>query len=241
MSDPVDTPLSTRIYAWFSSMVTEDYSRMDDLLAHGVPVDVPHPLRHTTALMEATRRGSTAMAEWLLTRGASPVFLCGSPKGTPLHCAIRLQRETLVRRFAEASLTLAMVDAMGRTPLHVLAADAYHYTQPQSVLDLAECLIAQGCPLDRLDHEGLTALHHAIIGDQPQLVEVLLKHGANPNVTVPDTHMSPLGMVALDRNAQLARLLLHYGANPHQPTRDGATPASLFPTIGKLAATGGSR
>lgn len=230
------TPLSTRIYAWFTAVVTNDIPLMYDLLAQGVPVDVPHPLRQTTALMEATRRGNAAMVQWLLTRGATPAFLCSHPQGTPLHCALRLRFHDIAKQLIDASADVNVADGHDRTPLHVLAAEAAEYPSAETMLELAAALIDKQCPLDALDREGLTALHYAVIADHPPLAELLLTRGANPNVTVPDTHMSPLAMVALDRNGALAALLIRHGANPDQPAHDGSTPATLFPGLGADAA-----
>ena len=54
----------TRIYAWFAAVTTDDTVLLSDLLAHGMPIDTPHPLRHSTALMEATRLGRAEMVQW---------------------------------------------------------------------------------------------------------------------------------------------------------------------------------
>lgn len=155
--------------------------------------------------------------------------------GTPLHCALRLHHVEIAELLIAPCETLAVLDSMGRTPLHVLASEACEYADPKHMLRLADQIIQRHCPLDTMDREGLTALHYAVIADHGGLVALLLERGANPNVAVPDTHMSPLGMVALDRNASLAALLLEFGANPHQRTRDGHTPVTLFPALGALA------
>lgn len=44
-------PALTRIYAWFSAINADDHQLLEDLSIHGLPADVLHPLRHTTALM----------------------------------------------------------------------------------------------------------------------------------------------------------------------------------------------
>lgn len=234
----VDLPESplTRVYAWFNAVFADDVTLMDDLLAHGVPVDVPHPLRHTTALMEATRRGNTATVHWLLARGATPALLCGTPLATPLHCAIGLHHTVVAMLLMNAGGNLAMADAKGRTPLHVLATESAEFPHIAEMMELAVHLIDKGCPLDTLDREGLTALHYAVINNQGHLAELLLVRGANANASVPDTHMSPLAMAALDKNTNLATLLMQYGANPHQQARGGVTPAAIFPALTRMAA-----
>jgi ankyrin repeat protein len=231
-----DSPVLTRVYAWFSALIAEDTDLLDDLLAHGVPVDVPHPLRHSTALMEATRLGRAAMVHWLLERGAAPAFLCGLPLGTPLHCALRRQHWAIAGLLAEAMESGAVIDAYGRTPLHLLCMEAVDGRSLHDTLSLARTLIAKDCPLDALDHEGTTALHHCVINDLGEIAMLLLENGANPNALIPDTRVSPLAIAALEKNLTLATLLLKFGADTFQKTRDGSSPATILPSILRLAA-----
>lgn len=91
------------------------------------------------------------------------------------------------------------------------------------------------CPLDALDHEGITPLHHCAINDAPELAELLLSHGANVDALIPDTWVSPLMIAALEKNTQMAALLLKYGANPQLRTREGSYPATVYPTIALMA------
>ncbi len=228
-------PALTRVYAWFSAIVADDLSLMEDLYTHGLPVDVPHPLRHTTALMEATRLGRTTLVPWLLSRGAAPTFLCGLPRGTPLHCALKRHHWDIADELCEAAGHCGVTDHYSRTPLHALAMDMPE--DPAGIhraLRLAECMLRKAVPPDALDHEGITALHYCIINDMAPLAHLLLQHGANANVITPDTHVSPLIIAALEKNTTLARLLLQFGANPSQPTKDGSTAFSIMPSLKRL-------
>lgn len=228
---PASHPALTRIYAWFSALINEDTALLDDLSVHGVPVDVLHPLRHTTALMEATRLGRTALVDWLLQRGAAPAFLCGMPLGTPLHCALRRRHWEIAQRLLAAMSSASLVDANGCTPLHILCTEAQSAEECTALLTLAADLIAKQCPLDMLDHEGITALHHCVINNTPALAELLLAHGANPDALIPDSWVSPLTIAALEKNMAVASLLMNHGANPHLKTREGTTPAMLYPQL----------
>ena len=226
------SPALTRVYSWFSALEQEDMALLEDLLAHGVPIDVPHPLHHTTALMEAARRGRTRTVEWLLVRGAAPAILGGMPLGTALHSAIRRQHWAVAALLLAAMDSAAVIDGYGRTPLHLLAMEpTTHADADEHILALAEASLAKLCPLDTLDHEGTTALHHTIINDHLPLARVLLAHGANPNALIPDSWVSPLAIAALEKNLPAARLLMEYGANPQLTTREGSSPATLWPAI----------
>lgn len=224
----------SRSYAWFSAVAAEDTQLLDDLLTHGVPIDTVHPLRHSTALMEATRRGRAGLVQWLIEHGAAPAFLCGLPLGTALHCALRRQHWDIASILTNSMDSCAVMDVYGATPLHVLAAEAGACNTPSIVLGLATMLVAKSCPLDALDHEGTTALHHCVLNDAQELVTMLLRYGANPNALIPDSKVSPLTIAALEKNLPMAKLLLQYGANPHAKTRDGATALSLFPAMATL-------
>jgi ankyrin repeat protein len=234
MPDISKTNILTRAYAWFSALASDDAVLLDDLLAHGVPIDTPHPLRHSTALMEATRLGRAGMVQWLLERGAAPAFLCGLPLGTSLHYALRHHHWNIAQILANAMDSCAVMDAYGATPLHVLSSESLDEKDMGVMLGLATLFITRQCPLNALDHEGTTALHHCVINDYQPLCTMLLRHGANPNAMIPDSQVSPLTIAALEKNMAMAQLLLQFGADPHIRTRDGATPLSLYPSLASI-------
>lgn len=231
-------PLLSRAYAWFSALLNDDTTQLDALLAHGVPIDTIHPLRHSTALMEATRLGRAGTVQWLIERGATPAFLCGLPPATALHCALRRQHWDIASLLASAMHSCAVIDAYGATPLHVLCTEAVHIRDHTISLGLAAILFAKSCPLDALDHEGTTALHHCVINDAQELATLLLRYNANPNALIPDSHVSPLAIAALEKNIEMARLLLQHGADPHLRTREGSSPVSIYPAIAPLVNEG---
>jgi ankyrin repeat protein len=226
--EPVPLP---RIYAWFSAVTENDIPLLTDLNMQGIPTDIFHPLRHTTALMEATRLGRTAMVEWLLAHGAAPALLCGLPKGSALHCAIRRRHWKIVDALLSHMNQTSVVDAYGATPLHALCLQPQMDKDLDKVIEIALLVLDKGCPLDALDHEGVTALHHCVVNDACELAEILLTHGANPNALIPDSGVSPLMIAALEKNTYMANLLIRYGANTDQRTRTGASPASVYPAL----------
>jgi ankyrin repeat protein len=235
MTSPLkEPPALNRTYAWFSALVAEDIALMADLLAHGLPVDCLHPLRHTTGLMEATRLNRLSQVQWLLERGAAPTLLCGLPRGTPLHLALKRRLWDIANCLAEASPHVSAIDSYGRTGLHLLSMEALSECDHAPATAVAGRLLEKGCPLDALDHEGVTALHYCVIHENTRLCELFLRQGANPNIQTPDARMTPLAIAALEQNSDIAKLLLAHGANPNLPTRDGSTPATLYPPIARL-------
>lgn len=234
MKNEPTQPALSRDYAWFAAVQGDDTELMSDLLLHGVSIDTLHPLRHSTALMEATRLGRTRLFQWLVDHGAAPAFLCGLPLRTALHCAIRRHHWGIAKLLASSMSTCSVLDASGATPLHALASESVSCDSENIMLGLTNLLIDKSCPLDALDREGTTALHHAVLNDAMPLAKSLLQCGANPNTLIPDSKVSPLTIAALEKNAAMAKLLLRYGANPHTRTREGTSPLSIFPSIGRF-------
>lgn len=231
MVKPEESSHHPRVYAWFYAFVAEDTTLLDELLAHGLPVDVEHPLRRTTALMEAVRLGRTALVSWLLKHGAAPAHLSGVPRGTPLHCAVSLKRWEIAELLLAALNEAAVVDGYGRTPLHLLCMEPFEAEAAFPAKALATRMIDKACPLDALDQEGISALHYCTINGHEALAALLLKRGATANILIPDSKVSPIVIAALEKNLPLATLLLEHGADPNLPTRDGMTAASLMPAI----------
>lgn len=225
---------SSRLSAWFAAVDASDTRLLEEFIAHGLPIDIPHPLRHSTALMEATRRGRTNLVHWLLEHGAAPGFLCGQPVGTALHCALRHRYWEIVRLLLTRLNDCAVTDAYGATPLHLLCTEPCEGRDAEESLAIAHTLIEHHCPLDAADQDGTTALHHCVINDLREMAHLLLNHGANPDALVPDSRVSPLMIAALEQNTNMARLLLAHGANPNLKTKSGTSPATLYPTIAEL-------
>lgn len=234
MTEP-KPPAYARTYAWFSAVMNNDADLLADLLAYGFPIDTPHPLRHSTALMEATRLGRAEMVQWLLNHGAAPAFLCGLPIGSSLHCAIRRHHWDVATILANAMESCALMDAYNATPLHILCAEVPATPQAEAMVNLANLLINKSCPLDALDHDGTTALHHCVINGHEELAALLLHHGASPNALIPDSHVSALTIAALEKNLSMAKLLIQYGADPNLRTKEGSTAISIYSDIAILA------
>lgn len=77
-----------------------------------------------------------------------------------------------------------------------------------------------------------TPLQWAMESDRPDIVKILLSHGANPDGRQyhnRDDFMIPLITAARRGNVEITRLLLEYGANPNQ---SGGWWPALFQTLG---------
>ena len=89
--------------------------------------------------------------------------------------------------------------AMAATLLHALCVEPQRDGDMQKALEIAKKLLDKHCSIDALDHEGITSLHHCVVNNEPELAELLLEYGANPNALIPDSWVSPLMIAALEK------------------------------------------
>jgi hypothetical protein len=76
-----------------------------------------------------------------------------------------------------------------------LAANAYglHDNDSGHVQETLRLLLQLGCDIDQYSATGLTPLHGAVIGRQPELLRLLLAEGADPKLRVIQIPGSELG------------------------------------------------
>jgi ankyrin repeat protein len=84
-------------------------------------------------------------------------------------------------------------------------------------------LLERGADLTAQNAEGRTALMFAATGSFPKTVEVLLKAGADPNVTGEVEGWSALMFAAAEGRPEVVRALLDHGADPSLTDNDGDT------------------
>uniref|UniRef100_A0A8I6XRR0 Uncharacterized protein n=1 Tax=Hordeum vulgare subsp. vulgare TaxID=112509 RepID=A0A8I6XRR0_HORVV len=206
----------------------------------GIPVDTLSDERETPLLLAATF-GHTATAAWLLERGAS----ARAPDvdgETPLQWAAYngTLRTHLAGRRHLALLRVPVAPVETSWPLPI----AYGYaervldqTRARAGLtcwrvvraagdrDLVMLLLYKGADVGAANPRG-TALHVAAMRGCPEVVRVLLRHGADPN-KVASRVFTPLVPSLLGGSLQCMKLLIEAGANVHAGAFSGATPLLL--------------
>ncbi|KAM8848703.1 uncharacterized protein bcorl1 isoform 1-T4 [Synchiropus picturatus] len=88
------------------------------------------------------------------------------------------------------------------------------------------CLEKDVREVNRRDNAGYTALHEACSRGWTQIVEILLKHGADVNCSSQDG-TRPLHDAVASDNLPIVWLLLNHGADPTLATYSGHTPVKL--------------
>eukprot|EP00008_Paramoeba_atlantica_P001186 CAMPEP_0201501546 /NCGR_PEP_ID=MMETSP0151_2-20130828/83647_1 /ASSEMBLY_ACC=CAM_ASM_000257 /TAXON_ID=200890 /ORGANISM="Paramoeba atlantica, Strain 621/1 / CCAP 1560/9" /LENGTH=201 /DNA_ID=CAMNT_0047895055 /DNA_START=837 /DNA_END=1442 /DNA_ORIENTATION=+ len=89
-------------------------------------------------------------------------------------------------------------------------------------------LINAGAKLDLVDRERNTALMHNTQRSNLRGIEVLLSHGADPNIQN-NEGKTPLHVAAREERIDFCRLLCSHGASPLLLDKENASPIDLVP------------
>jgi ankyrin repeat protein len=209
------TPLSLAAQSGNRAMV-------EFLLRHGADNSIPIPFG--TPLHVAAQNGFKAVAETLLAHGTD-VNSKDANGNTPLFSAVSARNLEMAKFLIANKADVNSVANEGWTPLH----SAVQTGQ----LKLVELLLQNGAnteaKVNAPNFRGETALHLA--GNGREIVELLLKSGANPNST-DDSGATPLHYAARRGAEEIAELLLAHGADVNAKTLSGETP--LFRAVGNL-------
>jgi ankyrin repeat protein len=251
------------------------------LIRKGADVNAVEQWRGQTALMWAALEGQGAMVRLLARHGAKVDArsfvndwarqVTAERRGqwrpigglTPLLFAARQGELEAVRALLEAGANPNLPDPEGVTPM-LMAATNYHF-------DVVAYLLKHGGDANRWDWRGRTPLYAAVDlnslphGGRPELpsldrvtsldlIDLLLKAGANPNAQLklfPDyRHLkddrgadnvltigsTPLLRAAKAFDVPAIKLLLAHGARTDLPTIDGYAPVMLAAGLGDTAA-----
>ncbi|KAM3935712.1 uncharacterized protein RB166_002855 [Leptodactylus fuscus] len=188
------------------------------LLEHGARHDHSDS-RGWTPLRAAAWGGHTEVVDSLLAFGAQP-DTSGPDGRTALRAAAWGGHEGPIKALIRAGAEVDHVDVEGRTPL-MAAAYMGHCT-------VAGILLESGANVNKCDVDGRSALAVACLcvptGQRhPQLVSVLLEHGADPELQ-DNEGLTPLLVAAYEGQEEVAELLLEAGANPDRSGKDQMTP-----------------
>lgn len=135
------------------------------------------------------------------------------PRADAIRQAIKYDPVENAQKLIE-EVGVEITDGEGRTPL-------FHAVFCQSI-PLITWLLGHGANANHQDRTDATALHFAAYNADIEMVELLLKNGADPNIVDVHgngalwgaTHTACLA-IATARNYRALELLLKNGANPH--------------------------
>ncbi len=124
----------------------------------------------------------------------------------------------VLSRFVSVSATDTLVPA---EPLRIAIDSGAPVSEIQMMLD-ADPAIAT-----RRFNGADFPIVHAVRRGNPEIVRLLLQHGADPNVSSMVLGASPLFTAALNNDIEIGKILLEYGADPELPNELGITVLEL--------------
>jgi ankyrin repeat protein len=202
-----------------------DVDRVRDLLGRGVDpnatfaaeseADTPPVTGKITALLFASWAGHTEIAKVLLEAGAEPGL--GSLNGkTPLAAAAGKGHAGIVEALLEAGADPSASTERAGPPLGF----AVHGGDRESIKLFIEAGIieagiieAGSDPNYRVSDQDFTLLSYTAVEDEPQLTELLLQEGAEPDLVDSDG-LTALAYTALSGATGVAQKLLDAGVDP---------------------------
>ncbi|QSP94772.1 ankyrin repeat domain-containing protein [Marinobacter salinisoli] len=168
-------------------------------------------------------RSNDAQIVRMLIRSGANLNAHQDNKKTPLFKSIIYNRAEVRSILLESDANPDLTDANGDTPLMM----AVFLT---GNIEAAKALIDSGADLDATNSDGYAALHYTAAStktgnrvNDPQLAELLIDAGANPNIKS-DEVPTPLFLTFVFNRPEIRNILLKAGADPNTPGPEGSTP-----------------
>ncbi|CAB0028441.1 unnamed protein product [Trichogramma brassicae] len=142
--------------------------------------------------------GCEDVVKKFLELGQDPNCLVSETGNSPLHLAVKNQHKIVVELLLRSAADPNLANKDGSTPLHVICSEDVGDELAELFFDINDEK-NQVMQVDAQDKEGNTPLHLAMTYSQEKLVELLLRHGANPNSTN-ENRETPLHKICLRDN-----------------------------------------
>ncbi|MGH2534879.1 MAG: ankyrin repeat domain-containing protein [Thermomicrobiales bacterium] len=197
--------------AFFEAITAGDQERVRSMLDDAPGLVHAADEQGLAPLIVATYWRRPAVVDLLLGRGAPDDVFAAAARGDVLAVEVLLDAEpNAINHFS--------VD--GWTPLALAA----HYGS----VEVAQHLLASGAEVKVVSRNALanTSVHAAVAGNQPEIVDLLLSYGADPNATDANG-WTPLNLAAHAGYVALVRRLLDAGADATIANHEKRTPLDV--------------
>lgn len=207
------------------------------LVDAGSDLNAESEVGYTPLMASMVNGASKTLAEFLLSCGADPDpkianFSLMTRTTTPLILATIHGWADIVSQLISLGVDVNKPDG-----IHILTQEGECTPLKHAVLndrlEIVEALIAAGAKVDTADFSGWTPLMNASVEGQTEIVSLLLKHGADPNIRIMPKGLSKedkgeTALILAARNAQVevASLLIEAGADVDMDSALGASPLS---------------
>jgi cytohesin len=150
---------------------------------------------------------SREMAEFLVSRGVDPKAR-DKDGDTALHQACRKSYRDVAEFLLNCGIHVETKGKWDMPPLHSTASSLTG--EPRPVVNL---LLQRGANINSRGFQGHTALHEAAYYNRPEMVDLLLSNGADPNLkdATGKTPMDLANLAGRDERAQVINLLIKHG------------------------------
>jgi ankyrin repeat protein len=187
------------------------------LLDRGAKINA-QDMEDKTPLVYAVENDQADAAEYLLVSGAdkhSRTVTGLFPRDFIKAAGPSMDR---LLPFFEAKLT--QIDSKGNTPLHQAVYQG-------GITTVKNLLNADTSSINFRNNKSLTPLLVAVSNLNLDISDLLLKYGADPNISRPSDGNSPLHVAAENGLSLIGEILLDHGAKIDAVNKDGATPLIL--------------
>jgi ankyrin repeat protein len=192
-------------------VIKKDYQAIEQLLSEGIDINTQQPSRGTTVLMIASSYfGYEDCVEYLIGKGANVNTKNTDGKTALLWSASNSFENAKVLIAKGAKVNEAANDGM--TPF---IQAVFGFTSGKVPIEMCELLRDHGANINAeltgRNASGWTALHYAVFNGDTELVEYLIKHGANINKATAEGS-TPLFLAKMEDYGEIARILRDAGA-----------------------------
>jgi ankyrin repeat protein len=160
-------------------------------------------------LFLALKYGDLSIGRVLLDKKADPTIATETKGTTPLHIAAEQGYAEMTSMLLSAGASVAAVDKEGWTALHNAAWHGH--------VAVIEILVSAGADVRARAKDGASAVFAALSEkheNHADVVECLLKHGADPNAAWSSAGITPLHRATYLQKEEVVAILLEHGADP---------------------------
>ncbi|HMP88898.1 MAG TPA: ankyrin repeat domain-containing protein [Kiritimatiellia bacterium] len=196
---------------------SEDPAIIESLLSYKANLEA-RDKHGETPLLTAVRLGKLGSISLLLDRGAD-MDARGREGETAVAIAAENGHADIIRFLAARGADIDAGDDIGRTPLIGAAA--------RNHLEAVHSLIELGADVQRRTKNSHDALYYSILKASPDIIDLLIQHGANATNTYGVIKWTALHSAAWDNRIDLVDTLLKHGADIEAGEISGQRPLIL--------------
>jgi ankyrin repeat protein len=227
------TPAATQAQEIFDAVKSNDLAKAKALIEKDVSLTNVKDDVNNTPLHYAAEKGYLTLVEFLVSKSAD-INSANNRLNTPLNMAILNGKDNVSEYLIEHGSDLRHQNIMGYSPLHLSArhnrvataglliargvdldrrdkndrTPLNYLTLMTDNIEAARLLIKSGADINAKDSSGMMPLNHAVHGNSPGLIDLLLDNGADINTTPAGGPITWVRMAASIGSARMFNVLV---------------------------------